>query len=107
MRPFSLTRLALPGWVFVVAIFGTTLSLFHHHHGVAVSGFVLLAATLFGGAMLLDALRLKHQRLADRLRDLIVGDDGAGLLDRRGLEHVLGIEVERAGRSGIRFAVIF
>ncbi len=107
MRPFSLTRLALPAWVFVVALCATALSLFHLRHlDAAVLSVALFAATLFGGAMLLDALRLKHQRLADRVRDLMVGDGGAGLLERRGLEQTLAIEVERAGRSGIRFAVI-
>jgi len=97
---------ALVHTMLVVAIYATTLSLFHGHNAeAALPRFAVFGVSLFAGAMLLDVLRLRHQRLTERIRDLMVGG-GAGLLDRRGLEQMLSIEVERASRSGIRFAVI-
>lgn len=91
----------------VAVAYAATLSLLpaHNAHG-ALLRYAIFAVCLFAAAAVLDALRAKHHDLSERMRDLSLTDAGTGLSDRVRTESMLAIEAERAGRSGIRFAVV-
>ena len=91
----------------VVAAYGLVLILLPDHGaGQVVAHIGLLALSLAVGGTLVGRLRVKHQELVRRIIDLTRNDGTPGLLDVRGLDEALVIEVERAGRSGVRFALI-
>jgi GGDEF domain-containing protein len=91
----------------VIAAYGLVFILLPDHRaGHAVAHIGLLVLSLAVGGTLVGRLRVKHQELVRRIVDLTRNDGTPGLLDVRGLDEALVIEVERAGRSGIRFALI-
>jgi GGDEF domain-containing protein len=73
---------------------------------VAVHAGVLFVSVWFAG-LVVAALRVKQQRLVERLSDSgSHADAWSRLLDSHGLDRVLAVEAERSGRSGIPFALI-
>ena len=69
---------------------------------VIVHAGVLFASVWFAG-LLLGALRVKQERLVERIAD---SSHGSRVLDRQGIDRVLAVEAERSLRSGIPFALI-
>jgi diguanylate cyclase (GGDEF)-like protein len=68
--------------------------------GTPVDGWLLTAGTLAVVGVIVSGLRLRVRGLVAHLSDVAQTDSLTGLLNRRGFERAVGLELERARRTG-------
>jgi diguanylate cyclase (GGDEF)-like protein len=90
----------------VTIAYGAGLLLVPGAHGSSPARFAIFALALAVGGGFIGTLRARHDRLMDKLRTVSRADELTGLLDRRGFDESLASELDRARRSGGRFALI-
>ncbi len=96
---YFLSRRAAVGQLALIGVgYGTALAFVPGDARAA--RWLLLMGTVVAAAALVGLLRARMDRLVERLSDASRTDPLTGLLNRRGFEELLEVELSRAGRSG-------
>ena len=101
---FLSRREAIAQLAFIGVGYGTALALVPGE--VRAARWLLLMGTVIAAAALVGLLRARMARLVERLSDASRTDPLTGLLNRRGFEELMDVEIARARRSGRPLSVL-
>jgi diguanylate cyclase (GGDEF)-like protein len=89
-----------------VALVGAAYGLVIWNNGVAIESWLGTVATVALGTWMVGTMRVRVRRLIARLADAARTDAHTGLLNRRGLQEIAELELERARRGDRPFSIV-